>query len=167
MKRIIAVRHAKASNPDYGQKDFDRPLADRGKKDAKDMGAKLYGEGIVIDRFVTSPAKRARSTCKAFVQEYNRLKEEIINAEKLYNAPMSAFYEIIEKLDNSNDNVAVFAHNPGITDFVNSLCEDVHVDDMPTCAVFSVEADIADWKDFKRAKKTFIFFEYPKLFGSL
>jgi phosphohistidine phosphatase len=167
MKRIIAVRHAKASNPDYGQKDFDRPLADRGKKDAKDMGAKLYGEGIVIDRFVTSPAKRARRTCKAFAEEYNRSKEEIVEVEKLYNAPMNVFYEVTEHLDNSLDNVALFAHNPGITDFVNSLCEDVHVDDMPTCAVFSVEADIADWKDFKRAKKTFVFFEYPKLFSSL
>lgn len=167
MKRIIAVRHAKASNPEYGQKDFDRPLADRGKKDAKDMGAKLYGEGIAIDGFVSSPAKRTRRTCKAFIEEYARSKEEMVQIDKLYNAPMSAFYEVIDGLDNSKDNVAIFAHNPGITDFVNSLCEGVHIDDMPTCAVFLVEADIADWKDFKNAGKKFVFFEYPKLFGSL
>lgn len=167
MKRIIAVRHAKASNPEHGQKDFDRSLADRGKKDAKDMGAKLYGEGIAIDQFVSSPAKRARRTCKAFMEEYTKPKEEMVQLDKLYNAPISVFYEVIADLDNSKDSVAIFAHNPGITDFVNSLCGDVHIDDMPTCAAFSVEVDIADWKDFKHADKKFVFFEYPKLFGSL
>jgi phosphohistidine phosphatase len=167
MKRIIAVRHAKASNPEPGQKDFDRPLAERGKKDAKDMGAKLYGEGIAIDQFVSSPAKRARRTCKAFIEEYTRSKEEMLQVDKLYNAPIADFYEVIAGLDNSKDSVAIFSHNPGITNFVNSLCEDVHIDDMPTCAVFSAEADITDWKDFRNADKKFVFFEYPKLFGSL
>ena len=91
----------------------------------------------------------------------------MLQVEKLYNAPIADFYEVIADLDNSKNSVAIFAHNPGITNFANSLCEDVHIDDMPTCAVFSAEADVTDWKDFKQADKKFVFFEYPKLFGSL
>lgn len=163
MKRLIAVRHAKAADAGHGQKDFDRSLADRGKKDAKDMGSKLYGEGIRIDLFVSSPAKRTRQTCKAFLEEYGRSKEEMAAADELYNAPYRVYYDVTEALPATAETVAVFGHNPGITHFVSTLCDDVKVDDMPTCGVFCVEADISDWKDFGDAEKKFIFFDYPKM----
>jgi phosphohistidine phosphatase len=38
----------------------------------------------------------------------------------------------------------------------------MHIDNMPTCGVFAVSADINTWKDFENANKTFLFFDYPK-----
>ena len=162
MKKLIVVRHAKSSWALIGQKDFDRPLNERGKKDAPEMAKRLLDAEVKIDAFVSSTAKRALKTCKAFVEAYRRDKEEIILVDELYHAPSSVFYETIENFNDANMAVAVFAHNPGITDFVNSLCRDVHIDNMPTCAVFAVQADVTGWKEFGAAEKKFLFFKYPK-----
>ncbi len=162
MKKLIVVRHAKSSWADMGQSDFDRPLNERGKKDAPEMAERLLKDKIVIDAFVSSPAKRAKRTCKAFAEAYGVEKDDISFVEHLYHAPAPVFYEAIKGFNDGNNSVAVFAHNPGITDFVNSLCNDVHIDNMPTCGVFSVEADVASWKDFEGAEKRFLFFKYPK-----
>ena len=162
MKKLIVVRHAKSSWAEPGQKDFDRPLNERGKKDAPEMAKRLLDADVKINAFVSSPAKRARKTARAFIEAYGRDKEEIILHEKLYNAPAAVFYETVKKLDETYKTVALFAHNPGITDFVNSLCKEVHIDNMPTCGVFAVQADVKSWEDFECAEKEFLFFKFPK-----
>ena len=161
MKTLIVVRHAKSSWANIGERDFDRTLNERGKEDAPIMAEKLLKTNIKVDAFVSSSAKRARKTAKAFAEAYDKTKHDIILTDDLYNAPASAFYETIEALKNSYDAVAIFAHNPGITDFVNKLGETT-IDEMPTCAMFAVEAPISDWKEFKTAEKKFLFFTYPK-----
>jgi len=162
MKTLIIIRHAKSSWANIGEKDFDRPLNERGKKDAPAMAEKLLQLNIKIDTFVSSPAKRARKTCKAFMDVYGIENDAIILLEELYNAPAAAFYNATANLNNSYNSVALFAHNPGISEFANSLCKNVDIDDMPTCAVFAVEIPIDDWKSFRSAEKTFLFFKYPK-----
>ena len=67
----------------------------------------------------------------------------------------------ISKLGNKYDVVALFSHNPGITEFASSLTN-VKVDDMPTCAVYALQANTDHWKDFEKAEKNFLFFDYPK-----
>jgi phosphohistidine phosphatase len=162
MKTIYAVRHAKSSWGDFTLPDFERPLNDRGKNDAPAMAQRLLKRNASIDAFISSPAKRAFSTCKLFCREYNYPVEKIISVDELYHAPKQIFYEVITKIDDACESAAVFSHNPGITDFVNSLGLDVVIDNMPTCAVFAVSAQIITWKDFEKADKTFVFFDYPK-----
>jgi phosphohistidine phosphatase len=55
----------------------------------------------------------------------------------------------------------VFSHNPGITDFANSLTE-ARMDNIPTCGIFAIKIDTKHWKDFAEAKKEFLFVDYPK-----
>ncbi|MEO6537113.1 MAG: histidine phosphatase family protein [Ferruginibacter sp.] len=162
MKTILVIRHAKSSWANMDEADFERNLNERGKKDAPEMAERLRSKKIAIDAFISSPAKRAKKTCEAFCDVYKQEKGKIIFIDKLYHAAVPSFYEVIEKIDGIYKNVALFSHNPGITDFVNSLCEGVKIDNMPTCAVFSVEADTKNWKEFGSAKKKFLFFDYPK-----
>ncbi|MFZ1530344.1 MAG: histidine phosphatase family protein [Ferruginibacter sp.] len=162
MKKLIIVRHAKSSWANLGQTDYERPLNERGQKDAPEMALRLKNRKITIDRFVSSPAKRAKQTCRAFCKLYECDSGHILFIEKLYHAPKNVFYEVVEALDNADDTVIIFSHNPGITDFVNSLCKDVFVDNMPTCSIFAVQADLAQWTAFEKAEKTFLFFDYPK-----
>ncbi len=161
MKILIVVRHAKSSWANIGEKDFDRPLNDRGKADAPLMAEKLRKTNIKIDAFVSSSAKRARKTAKAFAEAYGKTKHDIILTDDLYNAAAAAFYETIADLKDSDKAVALFAHNPGITDFVNTIGE-TNIDEMPTCAIFAVQSPIKHWKDFKYAEKKFLLFTYPK-----
>src|SRR4051812_32457121 len=161
MKTLIVVRHAKSSWSESGIGDHDRPLNSRGKKDAPEMAERLRKSGIKIDLFVSSTALRARTTARYFADEYGISKKDIVLEEQLYLAPAEAYYEVLSKLDDKYDTVAVFGHNPGITEFANTLSQ-VHVDDMPTCAVYAVAADTKDWASFKKAAKDFLFFDYPK-----
>jgi phosphohistidine phosphatase len=162
MKSILLIRHAKSSWDSPTLKDFDRPLNDRGNKDAPKMAKRLKGKHIAIDLFVTSTAVRALSTARYFIKEYEVKKERLIELPELYHAPAAIFYEVIAALDDKFDSVAIFSHNPGITEMVNSL-DVAHVDNMPTCAAFGVKADVKNWADFKDAPRHFWLFDYPKL----
>jgi len=161
MKYLVLVRHAKSSWDDFSIKDFDRPLNDRGKKDAPMMAKRLLKKDVKIDAFISSPAKRARKTAEAFVKEYKSDKNEIIFLEELYLAGQSAFENVIKNTADSYDTVAVFSHNEGITHFANTLT-DKKTDNIPTCGVFAVKVKSKHWKDFLNAKKEFWFFDYPK-----
>ncbi|MGN6248175.1 MAG: SixA phosphatase family protein [Ginsengibacter sp.] len=162
MKKIILlVRHAKSGWNDASLSDIERKLTDRGKSDAKMMAKRLLKREIEIDGFVSSPAKRASKTAKIFMKEYDKNKKKLQLIPSLYEASVADFYNAVESMDNDYKTIALFSHNPGITDFVNSLdCQPVY--DMPTCAVFGLEVKLKNWKDFREAKKEFLFFDYPK-----
>jgi phosphohistidine phosphatase len=161
MKTLLVVRHAKSSWDRIDQPDIERPLNDRGKKDAPDMAQRLKEKNIKIDLFVSSPAKRAKKTARLFAEEYKVDKEDILIQEDLYEPALNNFYNVVAALSDKEDVVALFSHNPGITEFVNSLTN-VRIDDMPTCGIFAVSAPINTWQEFKEAEKQFLFFDYPK-----
>jgi len=165
MKSLYIIRHAKSSWGNIDLQDYDRPLNDRGKNDAPDMARRLLNRGTKIDAFVTSPAKRAKKTAEYFTQIFGVKENKIILVDDLYHASENTFYAIVAELDNELKHVALFSHNPGITDFANSLCVGVKTDNMPTCSIFAVSADIKKWKDFRDAEKSFLFFDYPKKNG--
>ena len=157
---MFIIRHAKAETV-FTLNDFERPLNERGKKDAPEMAKRLLQKKIKIDAFASSPAKRAKKTAVLFGEVFGRTEADIIFITALYHAPAEIFYEVIQQFDNDLNSIAVFAHNPGITDFANSLTT-VRIDNIPTCSVFAVNADISRWSDFTKSKKEFLFFDYPK-----
>jgi phosphohistidine phosphatase len=160
VKTLLIIRHAKAESS-FTLNDFERPLNERGKKDAPVMAQRLLDKKIVIDAFVSSPAKRAKKTAELFSETY-KAHDDIVLISALYHAPPEIFYQVVKELDDTLTTVAIFAHNPGITYFVNQLAA-VRIDNMPTCAVFAVTINVNSWKDFAKTKKEFLFFDYPKL----
>jgi phosphohistidine phosphatase len=160
-KILLLIRHAKSDWNNASLSDFDRPLNDRGKKDAPVMARRLLDKKIKIDAFLASPAKRAKKTATIFANEYERGKDEIIFKPELYGAAEDVFYDVISKADDEFDSLAIFAHNPGLTDFAN-LLTDTRIDNIPTCGIFAVKINSKHWTDFKEAQKEFWFFDSPK-----
>ena len=160
MKTLLVIRHAKAESS-FTLNDFERPLNERGKKDAPEMALRLKAKKIHVDAFISSPAARAKKTASLFCQTLGGNADDIIFITALYHAPDTVFYEAIKNIDNQFNTVAIFAHNPGITHFVNQLTT-VKTDNMPTCAVFAITVAATEWKDFAKAKKELLFFDYPK-----
>ncbi len=160
MKTIILVRHSKSSHTFGISSDFDRPLNDRGFREASEMGRKLFKKKIGIDQFVSSPALRAKTTAELFAAEYDRKLKEILFVPELYHADPNHFNAVIRNLDDVYNQVALFSHNPGITEFASSLTESP-VNHMPTSSVFAVSAPITSWKDFEQAVKSYLFFYKP------
>src|SRR5262249_2886599 len=102
-KILFLVRHAKSSWDDPSLPDFERPLNERGKKDAPEMAKRLHDKKIRIDAFVSSPAKRARQTCKYFTKEFDPKKKNILQEPRLYEAGDENFYEAIGDFKNKWD----------------------------------------------------------------
>ena len=162
MKELLVIRHAKSSWANLGQDDFDRPLNERGIKDAPEMARRIIARSIMIDTFISSTAKRALYTATCFAEAFHKSVNDINQKQELYHAPSERYYQVIKKINPLMNTVAIFAHNPGITDFVNSL-KIIHLDNMPTCGVFAVKLHTTEWSEFNTCKKDFWFFDYPKL----
>lgn len=161
MKTVLLVRHAKSDWGDPSLDDFDRPLNDRGKRDAPVMADRLREKKVSIDAFIASPAKRAKRTAIIFAKAYKQSKDDIHFRDELYGAAQEVFYDVIANADNEWESIAIFSHNPGITDFANQLT-DARIDNIPTCGVFVITADCDSWSAFRDAGKHFLFFDYPK-----
>lgn len=115
----------------------------------------------VPDLIVSSTAKRAHKTAKLFAEVFEKSKEDILLFDTLYHAAPATIYQTVAGLPDTGASAILFAHNPGITEFGNMLAN-VRIDDMPTCSVFAVAADVTTWKEFVTAEKQFLFFDYPK-----
>ncbi|MEO5682539.1 MAG: histidine phosphatase family protein [Chitinophagaceae bacterium] len=163
MKTLLLIRHAKSSWEDAGTRDFDRSLNKRGLKDANEMAVRLSSRIDTIDALITSPALRAKTTAEIFLATYKMKHDQLITEQELYLAPAYFFEQLISGIDNRFNTVAVFSHNPGITDFVNTLTAAVKTDNVPTCGIFAVKADIDSWKNFAAATKELLLYDYPKL----
>ena len=162
MKILFLIRHAKSSWDDFSLSDFERPLNDRGKNDAPKMAKRLRQKDVKIEAFISSPAKRAKKTAEYFIKEFGGDKDEIVLVSALYDAGLNNFSQTVKDINDKYNSAAIFSHNPGITAFAKELINTAEIENMPTCSVFTVKADTDKWKDFSKAKKEFLFFDYPK-----
>jgi phosphohistidine phosphatase len=162
LKQLFLIRHAKSDWSSPGLDDINRPLNERGKKDAPEMAERLKERKVRIDEILSSPAKRAAKTAKIFAEVLGKKKDKIRLIEELYMAEPATFYEVINDLHKEHKAVAIFSHNNGLTDFANMLTA-TRVDNIPTCGIFAVKAHCSNWNEFKEAQKEFLFFDYPKL----
>jgi phosphohistidine phosphatase len=160
MKMLFVIRHAKSDQRFLGN-DFDRPLNNRGHESAPLMANTLKEKNIKPDVLISSPALRAKTTAQYFAKTFNITEEDIVHKAALYHAQMNTFYETIAQTNDAYHIAFVFSHNPGITDFVNSL-SDAKIDDMPTCAIFGVSFNIDSWQKIKPNIAAFHYFDYPK-----
>ncbi|MGE0588212.1 MAG: histidine phosphatase family protein [Cyclobacteriaceae bacterium] len=161
MKILYVVRHAKSSwdNPDL--RDFDRPLNDRGKRDAPKMGRRLKEREIVPDLMLSSPANRALTTCKAIADILGYDQGRIKTDQKIYHANESELFEVAAELNDNFDEVMIFGHNPGLTDFVNELVNE-RIMNVPTCGIVAGKLKIDSWKAIKPGCGKLHFFDFPK-----
>lgn len=156
MKTLILVRHAKSDWPEETD-DFDRPLAEKGRNDAEKMAHFLKQKNIKIDKFLSSPALRAYSTCEIFNKDY---QIEIEKVEKLYNPSETHFESLVVEIPDELNTVSLFSHNNGISNFANSMSDEIFM--FPTCGVAGFEIDCDFWSQFHGANKKLIYFYEPK-----
>ncbi|MFE7930438.1 SixA phosphatase family protein [Streptomyces sp. NPDC057456] len=110
-RRIVLLRHAKADWPQVT--DHERPLADRGRKDAAVAGRKLVDAGIPIDLAVCSTAARTRETWKLAVQEFPQ-RPKTVYEERIYEASPGELIALLNETPDDVRDVVLIGHNPGI-----------------------------------------------------
>jgi phosphohistidine phosphatase len=118
-RRLVVLRHAKSEWPD-GVADHERPLADRGRREAPLAGRWLDEHVGTIDLVVCSPARRARETCARVVQELST-EPEVRVEERLYPGSPTDLLAVARELPDAAQAVLVVGHNPGLEELVVEL----------------------------------------------
>jgi phosphohistidine phosphatase len=144
MKTLLLLRHAKSDWDDPSLRDFDRPLASRGQRDAPRIGNALRKHGPSPDLIVSSPAARARATIEAVVKAA-RLNLEVRFDETVYGASAAELITLIRRLSDGISCALLVGHNPGLEDLVGRLSGSQ--ERMPTAALACIEFQIDRWED--------------------
>jgi len=120
-RELLVMRHAKSDRDAAVERDFDRPLEKRGRKDAPRMARWMKRRGCVPDRVVASPAARARETAERVVEELGLPDAAVAWEERLYDASLGDLLSVLADAPAGAARVLLVAHNPGLEDLVVRL----------------------------------------------
>lgn len=161
MKRLFLVRHAKSDKDNPNLSDYDRPLNERGYKDARAFSIKIKKTIGLPDIIVSSPAIRAISTALIFADNFDMDPKEIILDKTLYESSVKDYLQVIHSLDDTYSSVMIFGHNPTTTSLANNLTKPF-TDNIPTCGITGIEFDIKSWKEISTDLGKLILYDFPK-----
>ena len=160
-RTLILVRHAKSSWKHEGLSDFERPLNNRGLKNAPEMGKRLVDINFAVDTIISSPALRAITTAELIAKELDFNIQKIEQNAQIYEASLTTLIDLVSGLDNNYHRVMLVGHNPGFTVLCNYL-SDARIDNMPTCSIAKVHFDTDRWDSISEHAGSLIDFDYPK-----
>lgn len=160
-KQLLLIRHAKSDWGNAGLRDFDRPLNSRGKSNAPEMAERLVKQHVVPSLIVSSPALRALTTAKYFAAAWQIPSGDIQLEPNIYEAHVKTLLNVINQFDDQYEQIALFGHNPGLTDLANYLCNG-HIVNMPTASVIRIQFPFESWKMISSNTGNVLLFDYPK-----
>jgi phosphohistidine phosphatase len=160
MKTLIIVRHAKSNWENQSQADFDRPLNERGIRNAPEMARRLVLRGLIPEYILTSPAVRAISTARLMATQFGKSEDLLMVDASIYEASRQDLNRLISRQNPDQSVLMIIGHNPGISDFLNWLCDTDEI--LSTAAVAQVEIDSNKWNGWERGSGALIDLDYPK-----
>jgi phosphohistidine phosphatase len=161
VKRLILVRHAKASKDDPRLRDRDRPLNERGVADAAEMGRRLARRGVSPAALVTSPAVRALDTARLVARELDFPWAAIAADRRIYEADPADLLEVVRGADGAVECLMLVGHNPGISELAQLLGRGF-AESLPTAAVLALDFPADTWRGVRPGAGSVVFFDSPK-----
>lgn len=154
MRRLILLRHAKAV-PHGLVPDFDRTLTDRGREDARRMGAYMAQENLIPDLAAVSSAKRTRETWDIVSHDWKH-RPPLRHEPRIYEASDRALLSLLRQTPDHVATMISVGHNPGFAELANSL---VGFGDryafarmsqkFPTCSLVVLDFEAQSWNDIE------------------
>ncbi|ABC91110.1 putative phosphohistidine phosphatase protein [Rhizobium etli CFN 42] len=148
--RIYLLRHAEAAWAEPGQRDFDRPLNEKGYGDAEVIADKAADKGYRPDLLISSTALRCRDTADA-VHRAMGVALDVSYIDALYNATVDTYVEIVDAQDKAA--VMLVGHNPTIEQALEALIgHEAMVNALPAgfptagLAVVDFDASATGWR---------------------
>ncbi|MFF8605454.1 SixA phosphatase family protein [Streptomyces sp. NPDC015346] len=164
-RRIVLLRHAKADWPQVS--DHERPLAERGRKDAPVAGRKLADTGISFDQALCSTAVRTRETWKLAVHELPH-RPRTVYEERLYEASLGELIALLNETPDDVRDLLVIGHNPGMHALADALAGESEGDTLPRMnrsgfptAAFAVLTFNGTWKSLEHGVGKLVEFWAP------
>ncbi len=163
MKRLILTRHAKSSWDDPMMSDHDRPLNERGRAAAADLGQWLASRGYVPQEVLCSDALRTRETFSGIAPALPAAPAPELKPA-LYHAGPDVMMAVLKHA--TADTVMMLGHNPGIAEFAHRLVAKTPMSGdftrYPTGATLVVDFDIDGWADLRFGQGITVDFIVPR-----
>ena len=151
VRQLVVMRHAKAEHS--GPTDFERALADRGRRDAAEAGSWLAGQGLTPDHALVSASRRTQETWAALADGAGWSLEPELD-RGLYAADPESVFDLVRLTSEDVSSLVVLGHNPTMA-VLAQLLDDGTGDaaavaemagDFPTSAVAVFDYD-GSWAD--------------------
>ncbi len=125
LRQLVLIRHAKSAYP-LGVEDHERPLSERGERDAPQIGRWLteclsLGAGEQA-RVIVSSARRAQQTWTGLATALEGPWADSVGETdaRIYEAAPSTLREVVEER-RAHETVVVVGHNPGLLQLISEL----------------------------------------------
>jgi phosphohistidine phosphatase len=112
MTRLLLLRHAKAVPQEDEMADRDRPLADKGARQMRQLAAWAEGRRLRPELVLCSSAARTRQTLALIAPKLKN--PETLYEEGIYLADPRALLNRLRKMPGACASVLVVGHNPGL-----------------------------------------------------
>ncbi len=155
---IWVIRHGKSADGAPGQSDHERPLNHRGERDGAAMQAWYAQQAHPAQWVWSSTAVRAKLTATYVTGGFNAT---FVEEPKLYLASAESVLSCLRATPPELNSVAVVAHNPGLTHFVNLIGHNHVTDNLVTFGT-AVFATASSWADLHFGCAEFIQLTSPK-----
>lgn len=173
MLNLMLLRHAKASLAEAGQEDFDRPLNERGQRAALAMGRHMASQGLLPQRVLCSPARRARETLEFLVQGLGASPETHIVPEIYGFGNGKPLIACIRDHAGAAPSILLVGHNPAIAGLARSLAglgsgklSQRLQTKYPTAALSVISFAVGSWREIAQSAGTLLSFITPKELGA-
>ncbi|UXU73734.1 MULTISPECIES: SixA phosphatase family protein [unclassified Paracoccus (in: a-proteobacteria)] len=147
--RLILTRHAKSSWDDPTQPDHDRPLNDRGRRSARELGDWLASRGYEPEEVLCSTAERTRETWAKVAMAPLEVRPLLRFEAGLYHASPERMLALLHTA--TAPTVMMIGHNPGIAEFAAMLPARPPMDPefrrYPTAATLVVDFQADQWSE--------------------
>lgn len=144
MKTLLIMRHAKAKAQAVGQAERERQLAQRGRRNALEMGELLRREGLEPQRILSSTAVRAVQTACAMAEALG-CDDEVTLVDGLYNGGVEDYLDALAGLPDTVESALIVGHNPNLVELLADLTD--QTEDLPTGAIAHVQLSLDRWAD--------------------
>lgn len=166
-KTLYILRHAKAAPVGADVDDHERPLSERGERDALAIGEAMRRHGLLPKRVLCSTSLRTRQT----LHQLERALDQPLAVEyssKLYLAAPRDILWTIAQVDAGVPSLLIIGHNPTL----HQLCVDLTAEGekklmnelirgFPTAALAEIHYPAAEWSELGPKRGTLARFLMP------
>lgn len=166
MKKLIIMRHGKASQDIYEHTDMERPLLPKGIDRTIFVADYFLQKNINIDAIITSPSVRTQQTMQIISKVLNIDKKNIFTEQIVYSTHNeNNLYDLIENVDNKYNSLLLIGHNPVLSFLINNYMQPP-IDQLPTSGAVGISFDTNDWQTIKTANTKIEFYVFPKMLNN-
>ena len=165
MRTLLILRHAKSSWAVTGQRDFDRPLSERGEEQVERLRPFLSEQDIRPDAVLCSPAARTRATLQGILPVLH--EPAVAYEETLYNGSITSYLTAIAVQEGAT--VLVVGHNPTCDELTRQLAapsspaaERMNGSHFATATLARLRFDADDWTHLRDGSGQLDLFVTPK-----